>query len=81
MISSRSSCAQQPAAAEATTIYRHGFMSTSKLAIEALRKQIQKIAFDANLFNKGLADYPYAKNCSEKRKELLKAIEELESRS
>ena len=50
---------------------------TNKLAIEALRKQIQKIAFDANLFDRGMADYPYAEECSRKKKKLLEAIAEL----
>lgn len=48
-----------------------------KIAVEALKKQIQKIAFDANLWDMGLADYPYAEKCSKKKKELLSVIEEL----
>jgi len=47
-------------------------------AIEAIKRQIKTIAFDANLYDHGLADYPHAKNCSKKRKKLLKAIEELQ---
>jgi hypothetical protein len=42
--------------------------------IEALRKQIQVIAFDANLFDLGIADYPHARHCSEKRKKLNSEI-------
>jgi len=30
------------------------------------------------VYDRGLADYPHAKNCSKKRKKLLKAIEELQ---
>lgn len=51
--------------------------TTRNTAIEALRRQIQKIAFDANLFDMGLADYPHAEECSRKRKKLLAAIEDL----
>lgn len=50
----------------------------NKLAIEALRRQIKEIAIDANLFDRGWADYPHAQQCSQKRKKLLKAIAELE---
>jgi len=50
---------------------------TTRLAIEAIQKQIQRIAFDSNLFDRGLANYPYAENCSTKRKDLLAAIAEL----
>ena len=46
----------------------------------AIRKQIQKIAVDANLFDLSLADYPYAEQCSLKRKELQAAIEVIEHR-
>jgi len=49
-----------------------------KLSIWALRKEIQKIAFDANLWDRGVAVYPYAEICSKRRKELLKEIERLE---
>ena len=52
----------------------------NKIAIIAIRKQIQKIAVDANLFDLGLADYPYAEQCSLKRKELQTAIEVIEHR-
>ena len=52
--------------------------NTNKLAIEALRKQIQRIAFDANLWDRGIADYPHAEHCSQKRKQLQAAIAELE---
>ena len=53
-------------------------MKNNKLAIEALRKQIQPIAFDANLWDLGIADYPHAQHCSEKRKALLAEIAALE---
>ena len=46
-------------------------MKSNKLAIEAIRKQIQVIAFDANLFDLGIiTDNPYQQRCSKKRKEL-----------
>lgn len=47
------------------------------LAIEAIRKQIQLIAFDANLFDRGIATYPYAEACSKKRKALQEALDNL----
>lgn len=45
-----------------------------KLAIQVLRGEIQKIAYDANVFDKGLADYPYSKKCSKRRADCLQAI-------
>jgi hypothetical protein len=54
---------------------------TNLLAIEAIKKQIQKFAFDANLFDRGIANYPYAEKSSKKRKELLKVISELEEQN
>ena len=53
-------------------------LTVNQIAIAAIKRQIKKIAFDANLYDRKWADYPHAKNCSEKRKELLKAIKELE---
>lgn len=55
-------------------------MDTNKIAIEAIRARIQKIAFDANLFDLGIADYPYSEKCSKERKKLLAAIEKIEGR-
>jgi hypothetical protein len=55
-------------------------LKTNKIAIEAIRKQIQKFVFDANLFDRELAEYPYAEHCSTKRKELLQVISEFENR-
>jgi hypothetical protein len=55
-------------------------MDATKLAIEALRKQIRTICIDANLFDRGMADYPYAQHCSKKKKELLAAIAVLEGK-
>jgi len=51
----------------------------NKLAIEALQKQIQKIAFDANLWDRKIANYPHAEHCSEKKKEMLAEIERLKN--
>lgn len=53
-------------------------MAKNKLAIEAIRKQIQRIAFDANIYDRGLGDYPYAQKCSKKRKELEAQIQALQ---
>jgi hypothetical protein len=50
----------------------------NKLAIEAIRKQIQPIAFDANLWDRKIASYPHAQHCSEKRNVLLAEIARLE---
>jgi len=44
------------------------------LLMEAIRKQIQRIAFDANLYDRGWADYPHAQKSSEKRKKLLRLL-------
>jgi hypothetical protein len=48
-----------------------------RLAVQALRAQHQKLAFDANLYDLGIADYPHAKKASERRKEIDAAIAEL----
>jgi hypothetical protein len=53
-------------------------VTDNRMAIDAIRKQIQRIAFDANVFDRGIGDYPYAQKCSEKRKKLLAEIEKLE---
>lgn len=45
-----------------------------KMAIKALLEQRHKIAFDANLADTLNADYPYAINCSKKRKKINEAI-------
>jgi hypothetical protein len=50
---------------------------TTRLAIEALKKERQRIAFDANLFDLRLACTAHAKRCSERRKEIDAAIAEL----
>lgn len=55
-------------------------MDTNKIAIEAIKTKIQRIAFDANLFDRGIADYPYAERCSKEKKKLMAAIEKLEGR-
>jgi len=46
-----------------------------QIAIEAIRAQIQLIAFDANLWDRKIADYPWAEKCSIERKRLLVAID------
>ena len=51
---------------------------STKLAIDALRKQIQKIAFDANMYDIYHVTNPHAENCFKLRKKLLEAIAELE---
>ena len=47
-------------------------------AVKALRAQIQRIAFDANIYDLGIGDYPYAEKCSKKRKALLAEIARLQ---
>ena len=49
-----------------------------KLGIEALHVWIKHFAVDANLHDVFGADYPYAIKASQKKQELLGAIEELE---
>jgi hypothetical protein len=49
----------------------------TRLAVEALQKERQRIAFDANLFDLRLACTPHAKRCSERRKEIDAAIADL----
>ncbi len=51
----------------------------TKLAIEALLREKQRIAFDANLFDLRLACTPHAKRASERRKEIEAAIAKLKS--
>jgi len=46
----------------------------NKLLIAGLRSLIKPIAFDANLYDLGLANYPHAQHCSEKRKKLNEEI-------
>ena len=48
-------------------------------AVKALRAQIQRIAFDANIWDRGIGDYPYAEQCSKKRKALLAEIARLQA--
>ena len=43
------------------------------LALECIDKEIRKTNFDANLFDKGLADYPMAQKASKHRQELRQA--------
>jgi len=52
-----------------------------KLVADAIQKQIKTIAFDANLYDRGLADYPYAKRCSQKRKKLVAELNEIEGKT
>lgn len=47
-------------------------------AVASLRAQIQRIAFDANIYDRGIGDYPYAEKCSRKRKVLLAEIARLQ---
>lgn len=50
-----------------------------KVAIEALKKQRHRYAFDANLFKLGMADYPHARKCAKEYDRLTEAIKALES--
>jgi hypothetical protein len=47
------------------------------LAILSLRGERQMLAFDANLFDLGVASYPQARTASKRRKEIDAAIAEL----
>lgn len=49
----------------------------AEVAIDALKRQVQRIAFDANLWDLGIADYPYAEACSKKKKALIAQIRAL----
>jgi hypothetical protein len=46
-----------------------------KLAIEAIEKEMQKLAFDAAMFDLKLASYGFSQKASKKRKRLKRAIE------
>jgi len=48
-----------------------------KRAESAIRRRIQRIAFDANLYDRGLCGTPHAEKCSKERILLLKEIEKL----
>lgn len=50
----------------------------NKDAIKAIRFRIQRIAFDANLYDRGMCGNEMAKRRSDERKKLLRAIAELE---
>lgn len=54
--------------------------ASDQLAIDALHKQIQVIAVDANLWDAGIAQYPYAETCSKRKRELEAAIKVIEVR-
>ena len=49
-----------------------------KLAILALKKQMQPLAPEANMFLMGIADGPYHRRAAEQYKELAEAISQLE---
>lgn len=45
-----------------------------RTAIAALQKERKSIAVDANLYALGIADYPHARACFERRQEIDAAI-------
>ena len=47
------------------------------MAVQSLRDERQMLAFDANLFDLGVASYPQARAASKRRKEIDAAIAEL----
>jgi hypothetical protein len=49
----------------------------TRLAVAALLKERQRLAFDANLFDLRLSCLPFAKNASIRRKEIDTAIAQL----
>lgn len=44
-----------------------------KILLEVVDKELKRLAFDANLYDRGLANYPHSKTNSEKRKKLKEA--------
>jgi hypothetical protein len=50
-----------------------------RLAVEAIDARIQKLAFDANVHERGLGDYPWAGKCAARVRRLRKAREILEA--
>jgi uncharacterized protein YqgQ len=48
-----------------------------KLVIELLNAELKRIAFDANLFDRGLADYAKARWASERRQQVKAALEQV----
>lgn len=56
-------------------------MSANDIAIDSIKARIQRIAFDANLFDLGIADYPYSEKCSKEKKKLMAIIKRLEGRN
>ena len=51
------------------------YQQAIKLATEALEKEIERLAVDANLHEKLGADYPHAIRAAKRRKKLRVAIE------
>lgn len=52
--------------------------ATRRAAVDALRKELQRIAFDANMADRFGATYPYALRCAARRQEIRAALAELE---
>ena len=53
-------------------------INNNALAVEALRKQIQVIAFEANLYDLGISNgVPYHEHCSTRRRKLNAEITRL----
>lgn len=52
--------------------------SHKKVIINALKYRIKAIAFEANLFEKGLSNSLYGKKCSKEKKILEREIEKYE---
>jgi len=48
------------------------------LAIDCVKREIQRLAVDANLYEKYGAKYPHAQRCSERRRELREVVDFLE---
>jgi hypothetical protein len=49
-----------------------------KLACECIGKEMQKLAFDANLYKNGMSDTPHSKRSHEKYIELAAALQYFE---
>ena len=54
--------------------------NTDRLAIESIKREIQRISVDANLYDMYSATFPYAKRASDKKKRLEAAIKDIEAK-
>ena len=50
-----------------------------KLAIECIQAEIERLSFDAEVYDRGLGDYPAARRASLRRRQLQTALASLRS--